>query len=100
MQSDSDQQRYKAIFESTAVGICILDVERRVHDANEAFCRLAGRPREELVGAIVTDFIVSEGRIPSRFEDLSAGTVESYVIERGFHRPDGTVVWTRITTSA
>jgi PAS domain S-box-containing protein len=101
MSSTLDEQRYKSLFESTAVGIVVLDGARHVVDCNAAFCALLGRERAELIGEVVTDFTVPQaGHVPSRFEALSAGEVDRYIIERVFSRPDGTTVRTRITTSA
>jgi PAS domain S-box-containing protein len=95
-----DQKRYRALFESTAVGIVVIDGERRIVDCNAAFCRLLARPREELLGAFATDFTVpTAGAAESRLDELAAGEVEDYVIDRAFRRPDDTIVWTRITTS-
>jgi len=37
MTNEMEQQRYKALFESTAVGIVLIDGCRRVVDCNAAF---------------------------------------------------------------
>ena len=96
-----DQQRYKALFESTAVGIVLIDGERRIVDCNAAFCRILARPREDILGKRATEFTVpSAGATESRLDDLAAGDVDDYVIDRAFRRPGGAVVWARITTSA
>jgi PAS domain S-box-containing protein len=96
-----DQQRYKALFESTAVGIVLIDGERRIVDCNAAFCRILARPREDVLGKPATEFTVSSsGVTESRLDDLAAGDVDDYVIDRAFRRSDDTLVWTRITTSA
>jgi len=101
MTNEMEQQRYKALFESTAVGIVLIDGCRRVVDCNAAFCAIVGRPRDEIVGFPATEFTVSSsGAAESRLDELASGDLEGYVIERAFRRPDGTTVWTRITTSA
>jgi two-component system, cell cycle sensor histidine kinase and response regulator CckA len=98
--SIAPDQRYKALFESTAVGIAVIDAERRIVDCNGAFCGLTGRSRVDIIGAVVTDFTVpNAGTAPSRLDALTAGEVESYAMERYFVRPDGSTTRARITTS-
>jgi two-component system, cell cycle sensor histidine kinase and response regulator CckA len=100
MTSDVPEQRYKALFDSTEVGVVIIDGDRRIVDCNSAFSHITGRSRGELVGEIATTLTAERaGAAESRLDELSAGDLDSYAIERYFVRPDGSSVRVRIATS-
>src|SRR6266496_2245592 len=45
------EERFRAMFEHSAVGIGIMGLDRRVIDANPAICRIYSRTREEMIGS-------------------------------------------------
>ena len=48
---------YKALFAHAADGIVVIDAAQRVADVNDAFCRMLGREREEILGVDPATFI-------------------------------------------
>lgn len=54
------QTDLQAILDATMDVVAVFDSERRFLSVNEAACRFYGRPREELVGAKLDDFIGRE----------------------------------------
>jgi PAS domain S-box-containing protein len=91
---------YEALFDSTAVGVGVVDGGRRVVDCNEEFCKIVGRTKEDIVGRPVTDY-TAEGDDPSaqQMKRLRAGEIERYSVEKRYIRGDGETVWVRVTTS-
>jgi PAS domain-containing protein len=49
---------YRALFAQSALGVTLADGQRRLMDCNDAFCRILGRRREELVGRRFQEFNV------------------------------------------
>ena len=79
MTNEMEQQRYKALFESTAVGIVLIDGKRRIVDCNAAFCGIVARRRDEIIGLPATEFTVpSSGAAESRLGELASGDVDGY----------------------
>jgi two-component system, cell cycle sensor histidine kinase and response regulator CckA len=99
-ESRRERDFYEAIFESTAVGIGIVDGERRVIDCNDEFCKIVARSKAEIVGKHVTEF-TADGDDPSAqgMRRLANGELERYTADKRYVRSDGESVWVRVTTS-
>lgn len=57
---EESRTRARDLVEQASDGIFTADLEGRYVDVNEAGCRLLGRPREEIVGKTIFDFIPPE----------------------------------------
>ncbi len=90
---------YKALFESTAVGVVVYDAGRRLLEVNDAYCRIVGRSREELIGHSAEEFTVGDDPSESELQRMAAGESEQYRIEKRYLRPDGSSAWVRVTAS-
>ncbi|HXD55119.1 MAG TPA: PAS domain-containing protein [Solirubrobacteraceae bacterium] len=88
------------VLRSTTNGVALSDPETAVmHEVNDAFCRFAGRSREELIGKVATDYTEIRGtRDRKRLVDevLRNGVVEG--TEFLMRRPDGSVAHGRSTS--
>ena len=93
------QNLYKAFFDSTAVGVVVFDANRRIVEVNDAYCRLTGRSREELIGHVSSEFSIGADPSEAALKRLVARQVEQYTIEKQYIRPDGSTVWVRATAS-
>lgn len=49
---------YRTLFAQSALGVTLADGQRRLIDCNDAFCRILGRGREELLGRRFYEFNV------------------------------------------
>ena len=88
------------LLRSTTNGVALTDPETAVmYEVNDAFCRFAGRSREELIGQVATEFTEIRGtRDRERLVDevLRTGVVEDTPFV--MRRPDGTLVHGRSTS--
>ena len=69
------EARFRAVFDSSAVGIGIMGLDRRIIEANPAMCKMLGRSAEELVGetpALAT-FPDDYPQSTKEFQELLAG---------------------------
>ena len=92
----------RATLELAAIGIAHFDERGRFLLANAYLCRMLGCSREELT-ALTYQAVTHADDLQEclqRNADLAAGRVGSYVHEKRFVRPDGGVVWARVTVSA
>jgi PAS domain S-box-containing protein len=95
------EARFRAVFDSAAIGIGILSLEQEVVDANPAMCRLLGLPREQVIGlksaqATHPDDWAESSRL---FEELLSGQRDSYLVERRYLRKNGDAFWAQVTMS-
>ena len=82
---------FERAFAQSQNAMLIVDSDRRIADANQAFARLVGRRRSTLVGAHTYDFVPS-GPVMSPEEWRQAITGPGATGEADIERADGTIV--------
>jgi diguanylate cyclase (GGDEF)-like protein/PAS domain S-box-containing protein len=98
------QQReewFRAVYEGSAMGIMVLDMEGRFIDANSAFLRMTGRTLHELrsIPVAALDHPEDAARNALLFRRLVRGEVATYQMEKRCLRGDGSAFPVRLTTS-
>ncbi len=95
------EERFRSTFEQAAVGIAHVDLNGRVIYANRRFGEIVGRPPGDLVGLDSRHLTHPEDveASPSAYQRLVSGLAERTVWEKRYVRPDGTIVWARLTAS-
>ncbi len=98
----ASEARFRAVFESTSVGVALMGLDRRIFSVNAAGQRLIGYSEAELRQVVSSDLAEVEDRELGReqFEELVNGRREQYVVEKRYRRKDGTVFWGRVNFSA
>ncbi|MCW5597136.1 MAG: PAS domain S-box protein [Rhodocyclaceae bacterium] len=95
------EERLRAIFEFSPVGIAIADAEGRYTMVNPAQCRMLGYGEEELIGRSFSEFTHREDAQANL--DLTAlvrsGTAEMASLEKRYVRKDGSLFWVLLTVS-
>ena len=98
---EQSEARFRTMFETSAVGIGIMGLDRKVIEANPALCQMYGYTCEELVGQ--TSALVTHPddmpRAIQYLQDLLAGKFDYYTDERRYIRKNGEVFWAQITMS-
>jgi PAS domain S-box-containing protein len=91
---------YRTLFAQSALGVTLADGQRRLVDCNDAFCRIVGRSREELLGRRFQEF-----NVPGD-QDVGAAAIEAMIAgapafsyEKRYLRADGAKTWVRINLS-
>ncbi|MEU4241725.1 PAS domain S-box protein [Actinoplanes sp. NPDC026619] len=94
------EEQFRTAFDGCPIGLLIADEHGQFQQVNPAAAALAGLPREQMVNLTHRD--VTD---PA---DLDEATLGRLALLRGAHdvcydgrlrRPDGTIVWTRVTLS-
>lgn len=94
------EERYRAVWEYSPVGICLTDKNGIYHYANPAYCKIYGYSEQELIGRPYYELIMKSGDSESSrqhynklFEEgkpISVGEAESV-------RKDGKSIWIQYT---
>jgi len=96
-----NEERYRAVIETTDTGFVALDERGRVVDANRNYVRLTGHASvDEILGRPVTEWTASHDRRRNRAEVircLKKGSVNNLEID--YRRADGTLVPVEINAS-
>ncbi|WP_207456518.1 PAS domain S-box protein [Azospirillum sp. SYSU D00513] len=95
------EERFHSIFELAAVGIERVSLDGRYLDVNAKLCAILGARREELLGGSIRDRAepADQQAEDAMIGRLQAGDIPSYAVEKRYRRPDGSVVWTLVTSS-
>ena len=96
------QERFRHAFEDAAIGMSLGDGTGTCIQANAAYCRILGRPREAIVGHDFAEFAHPDDLAAYTWQHarLLAGEIDAYELEKRYLRPDGTVVTGLLTCSA
>ena len=95
------ERRWRAVFESSAIGIVLTDVTERFLAANPAFKGMLGYTEEELRELSLTELTAEDERDASRLRvaRLLDGGLQEYHVQKRYRRKSGTFAWTNTSVS-
>lgn len=99
--NEESTELLRGIFESSALGIVVMDETGHYVTVNPAFAELVGRPVDSLVGAHFNLVTMDEDneKTEKLYEDLRAGVGARLAVEKRYLRPDGTERWALVTAA-
>ncbi|WP_414620633.1 PAS domain S-box protein [Calothrix sp. CCY 0018] len=102
------EAQFKAIFERSSMGICLVDIKGRIVDINPALCKmlkycdkqsLSKTALRELIQKSFADYICFENGDVGLYKQLMLGKIECLEIERQLLDKNGGTVWTHLSIS-
>jgi PAS domain S-box-containing protein len=95
------EARFRTLFDQTAIGVCVADLDRRLTQTNEAYQEITGYSAEELVGMSTLELTHPDDRArdTGSRRTFVSGEADSYLREKRYVRKDGEVIWTRATSN-
>ncbi len=99
---DLSEERFQSIFESTSLGIKVLDLNGTILQTNAAFQRIIGYSEAEVLGHRFYDFLhpADMTRAVSVFQKLKKEGVPSLRFQHRAIHKNGSTVWVNATFSA
>jgi len=95
------EERWRSVFENSAIGVALTDVNGRFLAANPVFEKMLGYTEEEL--RKLSFFDVTHGEHLERnralIGELLEGTRQQFQIEKQYRRKNGSVMWVRNNVS-
>ena len=90
-----DTQLFREVFNSSPIGIAVENLEGQPFFVNPAFCSFLGFSEEELRYKHCVDFSPPEDAQKdwALFQQLKAGSIDHYQLEKRYFRKDGSLVW-------
>jgi PAS domain S-box-containing protein len=98
----ASQEEFRATFEQAAVGIAHVRLEDgHLLRVNRKFGDILGTSPEELIGRSFQELTYPADLDTNLalFEQLLAGTISTYTLEKRYLRKDGRLVWAQLTAS-
>jgi len=96
-----DTQLFRDIFNASPIGIAVENLEGQPLFVNPAFCSFLGFSEEELCNKHCVDFSPPEDAQKdwALFQQLRAGSIDHYQLEKRYFRRDGSLVWGSLSIS-
>ena len=96
-----DGQLFYGLFNAASIGIALENLDGRPLVVNPALCSMLGFSEEEMRNKHCVQFSPPEDakRDWALFEQLRAGSIDHYHLEKRFFRKDGTLIWGRLSIS-
>jgi PAS domain S-box-containing protein len=98
----TSEERWRAVFENSAVGIALSDgISTRFLAANSAFQKMVGCSEEELRTLSFMDITYEEDREANRqlLAELLEGRRQSFTMEKRYRRKDASLIWVNLHVS-
>jgi len=94
-----DTQLFRDVFNASPIGMVVESLDGQPLFVNPAFCSFLGFTEEELRSKHCVDFSPAEDAEKdwSLFQQLRAGVIDSYQLEKCYFRKDGSLVWGRLS---
>ena len=86
------EERLSNILKTTNEGFWLIDTEDITLDVNDAMCEILQRPREEVIGRSINDFLDNKNIKIVREQEKIRGEGEKGLYEVSLVRADGTIV--------
>lgn len=95
------EERWRSMFEASAVGIAMTDESQRFVATNEAFQNMLGYTSEELRSLGPVEITHEEDRPATQemIHRMLADRRAGYDVEKRYRRKDGAVIWVRVSTA-
>ena len=95
------EERWRSVFEKSAIGVAMTDENGRFVAVNRAYERMLGYTEEELRKLTFFDVTPEEHRQANRTlaTDMWAGNRPQYQLEKPYRRKDGSLIWVRLHAS-
>ncbi len=93
--------RFQALFREAPIGIALEDADGHLLFPNPALCSMLGYSEEELRSMSCSEFDDPEFSNEERrfFQQLQAGLIAGYHLEKRYTRRDGTQIWGHLSVS-
>jgi PAS domain S-box-containing protein len=96
-----DTQLFRDVFNASLIGIAVENLDGQPLFVNPAFCAMLGFSEEELSRKHCVDFSPPEDAEKdwALFQQLRAGSIDHYQLEKRYFRRDGSLVWGNLSVS-
>lgn len=97
----TSEERFRAVFEQAAVGMCECDLEGRFRRVNGRLCEITGYSEEELLDRTFREISLPEdleAEVPM-LERVLRGEDADFEMEKRYLRKDGSTVWGCLSVS-
>lgn len=93
------EAQFKAIFESSSIGICLVDIKGKIVNINPALCEILKYDYHELIQKSFANYICFENGDVELYKQLMVSKIERLEIERQLLYKNGGQFWSHLSIS-
>src|SRR5271170_2633507 len=95
LQVARSEERWRSVFENSAIGVALTDLDGRFIDVNPVYQKMVGYSEEELRALSFLDLTQADYREANwtLAAELLEGKRQQFQIEKQYRRKDGSLVW-------
>jgi PAS domain S-box-containing protein len=95
------EELFRAAFDSAPFGIVMFAPDGRILRVNQSLCEMVGYPAEEMLTRTIQDLTHSDdiGAQPAYNEEMLAGKIRTYSMEKRVRHADGHLAWVKVSVS-
>ena len=96
------EERFRGVFESSAVGVAILNLDGAFTRTNQAFCQITGYSEGELTSLDCASLTHPDDRpaMEKLLDRLISAEIPAFVLEKRYFTKDGRTIWVKNSVSA
>jgi PAS domain S-box-containing protein len=96
-----DNKLFRDVFNASPIGIAVENLEGQLLFVNPAFCSMLGFSEEEMCTKHCVQFSPPEDAEKdwALFQQLRAGAIDHYQLQKRYFRRDGSLLWGRLSIS-
>jgi diguanylate cyclase (GGDEF)-like protein/PAS domain S-box-containing protein len=97
----ASEARFRAMFDHSAVGIALIELDGRVADTNPAFQQFLGYEADELLNRKMYQLVPEDDAadLAATLSAIANGAIPEIAIEQRYTRRDGEIAWAALTMS-
>jgi formate hydrogenlyase transcriptional activator len=101
LQVARSEERWRSVFENSAIGVALTDLNGRFLDTNPVYQKMVGYSQEELQALSFLDITHAGDREANwaLAAELREGKRQEFQIEKQYRRKDGSLIWVRNNVS-
>ncbi len=96
-----NEERFRTIFEQSASGMCLTNMEGKLIKVNSTLCEMLSYPREELVGKHFNSITYPDDLTigAATIEQIMNGEIKKAVYEKRYLKKSGELIWIHVSTA-
>ena len=98
---EGSEQRFRAIFEKSKLGIALCTMDREIIEVNISFAQMLQYSREELLGKSIDVFSLPEDDLLNErhLKEMRENKAESFSMEKRYIKKDGSILYTLLSVT-
>ncbi|MFA5932251.1 MAG: PAS domain S-box protein [Candidatus Paceibacterota bacterium] len=95
------EERFRNIFNYSAVGVSVVSTSGRWLEVNDALCKITGYSRKELLNENFSDitFIDDKAKGPEFIKKMMSGEIDYAQFDKRYIHKNGHIIWVSISTA-